>query len=150
MKNTYFIKCDKVFKQVFNQIFLDLFELVWRHSICSILRKFNIIQKFNFIIIISMRKNPINLNSIENVKKIMIFRKQIFFDVLKINDGDLDVVKINRFHSIFYIKSKLLIDIFHEYNKDLNFLLFRQSSKELCIYIVNEKRLCIRIRTTSR
>ena len=33
----------------------------------------------------------------------------------------------------------MLIDIFHEHNKDLNFLLFDKQIERFCIYIMNKK-----------
>ena len=41
---------------------------------------------------VSMWRKLINLNSIENVKIIMIFKKQFLFNVLKINDSNLDII----------------------------------------------------------
>ena len=38
-----------------------------------------------------MWKELIDLSSIEDVKIIMILKKQFFFNVLKIDDSDLDV-----------------------------------------------------------
>ena len=42
-----------------------------------------------------MQKKLINLNSIKDVKIIMIFKELVYFNVLNIDDNDFNIVLIN-------------------------------------------------------